>query len=42
MYGYHDPDAIEASVEVLPIIIRALDIGSVRYLKVSGFFLQAH
>ncbi|KAI0069244.1 hypothetical protein BV25DRAFT_1926578 [Artomyces pyxidatus] len=33
MYAYQDPDAIEASVDVLPTLLEAMDIGAVRYLK---------
>ena len=35
MYGSEDADAVEASVDVLPILVRALGIGATRYLKVS-------
>lgn len=35
MYCSEDADAIEASVDVLPILVRALGIGATRYLKVS-------
>jgi hypothetical protein len=35
MYSSEDPDAVEASVDVLPILVRALGIGATRYLKVS-------
>jgi Tti2 family len=34
MYSSDDPDAVEASIEVLPILVRALGIGATRYLKV--------
>ncbi|EIN10221.1 hypothetical protein PUNSTDRAFT_50904 [Punctularia strigosozonata HHB-11173 SS5] len=33
MYAAQDMPTIEASMEVLPDVVRALDIGSVRYLK---------
>jgi hypothetical protein len=35
MYSSEDADAVEASVDVLPILVRALGIGATRYLKVS-------
>lgn len=35
MYSSEDADVIEASVDVLPILVRALGIGATRYLKVS-------
>jgi hypothetical protein len=35
MYSSEDVDAVEASVEVLPIVVRALGIGATRYLKVT-------
>ena len=35
MYSSEDADAIEASVDVLPILVRALGIGATRYLKVN-------
>jgi hypothetical protein len=34
MYSSEDVDAVEASVDVLPILVRALGIGATRYLKV--------
>src|SRR6266403_3288200 len=34
MYSSEDADAVEASVDVLPILVRALGIGATRYLKV--------
>jgi hypothetical protein len=34
MYSSEDADAVEASVGVLPILVRALGIGATRYLKV--------
>ncbi len=34
MYGSEDADAVEASVDVLPILVHALGIGATRYLKV--------
>jgi hypothetical protein len=34
MYSSEDADAVEASIEVLPILVRALGIGVTRYLKV--------
>jgi len=33
MYSSEDADAVEASVDVLPILVRALGIGATRYLK---------
>ncbi|KAI0276156.1 hypothetical protein BGY98DRAFT_1090357 [Russula aff. rugulosa BPL654] len=33
MYSSEDPDAVEASVDALPILVRALGIGATRYLK---------
>ncbi|KAI9512928.1 hypothetical protein F5148DRAFT_972809, partial [Russula earlei] len=33
MYGSEDADAVEASVDVLPVVVRALGIGATRYLK---------
>jgi hypothetical protein len=33
MYSSEDADAVEASIEVLPILVRALGIGVTRYLK---------
>ncbi|KAH9978272.1 hypothetical protein BGW80DRAFT_1202231 [Lactifluus volemus] len=33
MYSSEDVDAVEASVEALPIVVRALGIGATRYLK---------
>lgn len=35
MYGSEDADTVEASVDVLPNVVRALGVGSTRYLKVS-------
>src|SRR5882762_8969808 len=35
MYASQDLDAVEASTEALPAVIKALGIGSVRYLKVT-------
>jgi hypothetical protein len=35
MYASRDVATIKASIEVLPMLVEALDIGSVRYLKVS-------
>ena len=35
MYSSEDADAVEASVDVLPILVRALGIGATRYLKAS-------
>ena len=35
MYSGEDADAVEASVDVLPILVRALGIGATRYLKVN-------
>lgn len=35
MYSSEDPDAVEASVDALPILVRALGIGATRYLKAS-------
>jgi hypothetical protein len=34
MYSSEDADAVEASIDVLPILVRALRIGATRYLKV--------
>ena len=34
MYSSEDAEAVEASVDVLPIIVRALGIGTTRFLKV--------
>ena len=34
-YGTQDQDAIQASIEVLPVVLRALNVGIARYLKVS-------
>ena len=34
MYSSEDAEAVEASIDVLPIIVRALGIGATRYLKV--------
>jgi hypothetical protein len=36
MYSSEDADAVEASVGVLPILVRALGIGATRYLKVRS------
>ncbi|KAF8495225.1 hypothetical protein F5888DRAFT_1713222 [Russula emetica] len=33
MYSSEDADAVEASVDVLPVLVRALGIGATRYLK---------
>ncbi|KAI0922004.1 hypothetical protein AcW1_004169 [Taiwanofungus camphoratus] len=33
IYAMRDPDAIEASLDVLPNIVRALEIGTTRYLR---------
>jgi len=33
MYGYQDAEAIEASAEVIPVLVNALGIGAARYLK---------
>lgn len=38
IYGYQDPQAIEASVEVLPVLVTALGLGTVRYLKVWDLY----
>ena len=35
MYSSEEAEAVEASIDVLPIIVRALGIGATRYLKVS-------
>ena len=35
MYSSEDADTVEASVDVLPIVVRALGVGATRYLKVS-------
>jgi Tti2 family len=35
MYSSEDPDAVEASIDVLSILVRALGVGATRYLKVS-------
>ena len=35
MYSSEDVDTVGASVDVLPIVVRALGVGSTRYLKVS-------
>ncbi len=35
MYSSQDADTVEASVDVLPVVVRALGIGTTRYLKVS-------
>jgi hypothetical protein len=35
MYSSEDADAVEASVDVLPIVVRALGVGATRFLKVS-------
>ena len=37
VHAVGDPDALSASVDVLPDIIRALDIGAARYLKVRAW-----
>lgn len=34
MYSSEDVDTVEASVDVLPIVVRALGVGATRYLKV--------
>ena len=34
MYSSEDAEAVEASIDVLPIVVRALGIGATRYLKV--------
>jgi len=34
MYSSEDADVVEASVDVLPILVHALGIGATRYLKV--------
>ena len=36
IYATNEPRVIEASISVLPNIIRALGIGTTRYLKVSS------
>jgi hypothetical protein len=36
MYSSEDADTIEASSDVLPIVVRALGVGATRYLKVRG------
>ena len=36
MYGLEDVDAIEASVDVLPVVVHALGMGTTRYLKVHS------
>jgi hypothetical protein len=41
MYSSEDVDAIEASVEVLPTVVRALGIGATRYLKVRSITSDA-
>jgi len=33
MYSSEDAEAVEASIDVLPIVVRALGIGATRYLK---------
>jgi len=35
MYASQDLDAIEASIDALPTVLKALDVGSARYLKVT-------
>ena len=34
VYASRDPDTLQASIDVIPEIVRALDIGTTRYLKV--------
>jgi hypothetical protein len=34
MYSLEEAEAVEASIDVLPIVVRALGIGATRYLKV--------
>ena len=40
MYAHNEPDSILASVNVLPLLIQALGIGSVRYSKVGNVLLS--
>ena len=40
MYCSEDAEAIEASIDVLPIVVRALGIGATRYLKVRFQHIQ--
>ncbi|KAH8985889.1 hypothetical protein EDB92DRAFT_2024276, partial [Lactarius akahatsu] len=35
MYSSEDADTVEASVDVLPIVVRALGVGATRYLKAN-------
>lgn len=35
VYGYGEPDTIQATLDVLPAVFRALGIGCARYLKVN-------
>lgn len=35
MYSSEEADTVEASVDVLPIVVRALGVGATRYLKES-------
>ena len=35
LYAQRDPEALQASVEVIPKIVHALGVGTSRYLKVS-------
>lgn len=37
-YATQDEDTIQASIDVLPVVLRALNVGIARYLKVG--FLQ--
>lgn len=34
MYSSEEANAVEASIDALPIVVRALGIGATRYLKV--------
>ena len=34
VYASRDPDTLQASIDVIPEIVRALEIGTTRYLKV--------
>lgn len=36
MYSSEDADVVEASIDVLPILVRALGLGATRYLKVRS------
>lgn len=40
MYAYNEPESILASLNVLPLLIEALGIGSVRYSKVGHRLLS--